>query len=263
MKIKISSGLMSILILVVLFGSVAITSAVGYWKTTTDKIPAKYSTGDAAGEYNPLDIKGSYDFSTISDVFGIPLADLAQAFLVADGPSAGAFQVKTLEETWGTTNTAEREVGTDSVRLFVAFYKGLPIELTDTTGLPGSAVDVLLSKGKPTSEQLAFMTTHRVDVLPAAVGSEPAEASESAEVKNSDVPSSTAESEESERKIKGSTSWKEVVDWGVPQAELETIIGGEIKSLSSLIKDDCAARGLEFSSVKTELQGLIDAIPLK
>ena len=118
-KMKIKSGLMAILVLVVLFGSVAITSAVGYWKITTDKIPAKYTTGDAAGEYNPLDIKGSYDFASISDVFDIPLAELGQAFLVADGPSSGAFQVKTLEETWGTSNTAEREVGTDSVRLFV------------------------------------------------------------------------------------------------------------------------------------------------
>ncbi len=263
MKIKVQSSLMAILILGVIFGSVAITSAVGYWKTTTDKVPAKYTTGDAAGEYNPMDIKGSYDFATISDVFDIPLAELGQAFLVADGPSVGAFQVKTLEETWGAINTDEREVGTDSVRLFVAFYKGLPIEMTDTTGLPGSAVDILLAKGNPTDDQLAFMKTHRVDALLAAEGTEPAEASASAEVESSDESSPSAESEESERKIKGTTTWKEVVDWGVPQADLETIAGGAIKSLSSLIKDDCAARGLEFSSIKSELQGLVDAIPVK
>ncbi len=260
---KIKSGLMAILVLVVLFGSVAVTSALGYWKTTTDKVPVKYATGDAAGEYNPVDIKGSYDFATISDLFGIPMEDLGKAFMVPDDSSAGAFQVKTLEESWEMVNTEEREVGTDSVRLFVAFYKGLPIELTDTTGLPASAVDVLLAKGKPTGEQLAFMTTHRVDAVPVVEGTDAADVSASTEGEGSEASSTDAESEESDRTVKGNTTWKEVIDWGVPQADLETIAGGEIKSLSSLIKDDCTARGLEFSSVKAELQGLIDAIPVK
>ena len=242
---KIKSGLMAILIVVVLFGSVAATSALGYWKTTTDMVPVKYTTGDTAGEYNPMDIKGSYDFTSISRLFGIPLSDLGVAFGVADGPALGAYQVKTLETVWGTVSTVEREVGTDSVRLFVAFYKGWPIEMNDTIGLPGKAVDLLLEKGMPTVKQQAFLAAHRVEALPDASGGM--------------VATVTADAS-SVRIVKGSTTWKEVIDWGVPKTDLEALAGGEIKSLSSLIKDDCTTRGLEFSSVKPQIQALVDAV---
>jgi hypothetical protein len=241
---KVKSGLMAVIILAVIFGSWAATSVLGFWKTTTDKVPVKYTTGDAQGEYNPMDIKGSYDFTTISNLFGIPLEDLGKAFSVEDNAALGAYQVKTLETIWGTVSTEEREVGTDSVRLFVAFYRGWPIEMTDSTGLPGKAVDILIEKGKPTAEQQEFMATHRIDAVPDASGET--------------VATSVAE-EASERLVKGATTWKEVIDWGVSQADLETLAGGEIKILSSLIKDDCASRGLEFSSVKTAIQALVDA----
>jgi hypothetical protein len=242
---RIKSSLMAAIILFVLFGSWAATSAVGFWKTTTDKVPVRYTTGDAAGEYNPMDIKGSYDFAAISNLFGIPLEDLGIAFSAADDAALGAYQVKTLETVWGTISTDEREVGTDSVRLFVAFYRGWPIEMADSTGLPGKAVDMLLEKGTPTAEQKAFMSTHRVDAMPEiSVGTA---ATESA-------------AETSERLVKGTTTWKEVIDWGVTKADLEVLAGGEIKILSSLIKDDCAARGLEFSSVKPQIQALVDAV---
>ena len=256
MKIRIRSGLLAIVIPAVLFGSIALTSALGLWRTTTDKIPARYTSGSAAGEYNPMDIKGSYDFGTISDLFGIPLADLANAFLVPEGTDAAAFQVKSLEEVWSEADTGGLEVGTDSVRLFVAFFKGLPIDMADTTGLPDAAADIVLAKGAPTDEQKAFLLTHRVSGIVPGVGEEAA----SPAVSSAASPAA-ATGEETERKIKGTTTWKEVLDWGVPQAELEAAVGGEIRSLSSLIKNDCAARGVEFSSVKGQLQVLVDALP--
>lgn len=160
---KIKFGQMALIIFVILFGSVAGTSALGLWKTTTDKVPVKYESGEAAGEYNPMDIKGSYDMGTISSLFEIPLEDLGAAFGVAEGTDLGAYQVKSLEEVWAAVNTEEREIGTNSVRLFVAFYLGMPIEMSDTTGLPASAVEILKEKGTPTAAQLAFMETHLVD----------------------------------------------------------------------------------------------------
>jgi hypothetical protein len=107
-----------------------------------------------------------------------------------------------------------------------------------------SAVDILLEKGTPTAEQQAFMATHRVEGLPDVSG---------------EAVVTSAEEETTEKLVKGATTWKEVIDWGVAQADLETIVGGEIKILSSLIKDDCTSRGLEFSSVKTDVQALVDA----
>lgn len=259
MKIRIRSGLLAIVIPIVLFGSVALTSALGLWKTTTDKIPAKYTTGAEAGEYNPMDIKGSYDFGTISELFGVPLEDLATAFLIPEGTDAATFQVKSLEALWSGTDTDGLEIGTDSVRLFVAFYKGLPIDMADTTGMPAAAADLVLAKGTPTDDQKTFLASHRVEGTVAG-GAEQVAASSTAAPASSPAAST---GEETERKIKGTTTWKEVIDWGVPQADLEAVAGGEIRSLSSSIKDDSAARGVEFSSVKSQLQALVDALPAK
>ena len=66
----------SIAIVVIIFGTIIATSALGIWQTTSSKIPAKYQNGVAKGEYNPDDIRGSYTFGDISDIFNIPLDDL-------------------------------------------------------------------------------------------------------------------------------------------------------------------------------------------
>lgn len=54
------------------------------------------------------------------------------------------------------------EIGTNSVRLFVALYKSLPFELSDTTYLPASAVVMLKEKAKLTQEQITFLDAHSV-----------------------------------------------------------------------------------------------------
>ena len=247
---KIKTWVMAIICIVAIFGSIAVSSAFGFWQTTTDKIPAKYSSGEAAGEYNPLDIKGSYDFATISRVFEIPLADLGIAYGVPDGPALGSFQVKTLEEIWSTVLTNNLEIGTDSVRFFVAFYKGTPMEFVDTVGIPGAAVDLLLAKGKPTEEQKSFMTSHRVDATPVASGTT---------TNSVEASKDTSTAAVSEHVVKGATTWREVLDWGVAKSDLEALLGSPISSESMLIKDDCATKGIEFSSIKSKIQSLVDA----
>jgi hypothetical protein len=249
---KIKTWVMAIICIVSIFGSVAASSAFGLWKTTADKIPAKYTSGEASGEYNPLDIKGSYDFATISRVFEIPLADLGIAYGVPDDPALGSFQVKTLEEIWSSVSTDSREIGTDSVRFFVAFYKGTPMEFVDTVGIPGAAVDLLLAKGKPTEEQKNFMASHRVDDTPVV--------SEKTNTNSIETTKDSSAAVVSEHVVKGATTWREVLDWGVAKTDLEALLGSPISSESMLIKDDCAAKGIEFSTIKSKIQSLIDAV---
>ena len=160
---KVKSYAVALTVLVVIFGSVAITSYLGQWKTTTDKVPAKYTTGEVAGEYNPADIRGSYTFSQIQDAFGIPVDELAIAFGIKDRDNA-AFQVKELETIYAPLVAQNKEVGTDSVRIFVALYKGLPITLTDTTYLPRPAVEILKSKANLNQEQQEYLNSHTVEV---------------------------------------------------------------------------------------------------
>ena len=161
---KVKSYAVALIVLLVIFGSVAVTSYLGQWKTTTDKVPAKYTQGEASGEYNPADIRGSYTFTQIEDAFGIPLEELGVAFGVKDPSKYATFQVKELETIYEPLAASGKEVGTDSVRIFVALYKGLPITLTETTYLPRPAADILKAKATLNQEQQEFIDKHTVDI---------------------------------------------------------------------------------------------------
>ena len=88
---KLKSNLLGVIVLTVLFGGIALTTALNLWTTETAKVPVKFDTGEAAGEYNPEDIRGSYAFGDISELFDIPLDDLATAFGLPDDMDAGRF----------------------------------------------------------------------------------------------------------------------------------------------------------------------------
>ena len=70
---KIKAVTMGIIILIVIFGGIGATMAVDLWTTTTDKIPVLIKDGEFAGAYNPADIRGSYTFADVADLFEIDL----------------------------------------------------------------------------------------------------------------------------------------------------------------------------------------------
>ena len=156
---------------------IAVTVATGLWQTSSDKVPRKLSVetnqtevqtsqtdatqaivADGAVQYDPADIRGSYTFGEISNLYGVPLADLAKAFQLTDA-EVEAFQVKTMKERFAD---AEQELGTASLRLFVASYLGLPYEPTEETWLPQNAVDVLMANGKMLAEQVTYIGAHTI-----------------------------------------------------------------------------------------------------
>jgi hypothetical protein len=137
---KLNSKILAVIIVVILFGGITFTTLMGWWATETSKVPAKYTEGEAAGEYNPADIRGSYTFGDVSTVFNIPIEDLAAAFNLPAAPDPAGVALKTLEDIYGDLPT---EIGTASVRLFTAWYLGLPYQPEDTDYLPLSAADIL------------------------------------------------------------------------------------------------------------------------
>ncbi len=155
----ITSKSLTIIIFVTIFGGIALASAMGWWATESSKVPVAFAEGEFAGQANPADIRGSYTFGDISNSFDVAPAVLAQAFGVqTDDPAA--FAVKDLEALYGNTDF---EIGTTSVRLFVAYYTGLPF---DTSGqeiyLPRSATEILVAKNNLTPEQLAYLEKYTV-----------------------------------------------------------------------------------------------------
>ena len=216
----LTSKPLAISIFVIMFGGIAISSALGWWQTESTKLPATYTEGEFAGQANPADIRGSYTFGDIANSFDVKPEVLAQAFQVTtDDPAA--FAIKELETMYLNSGY---EVGTNSVRLFVAFYLGLPF---DTAGeeiyLPEPASNILLNEAELTPEQLTYLETYTVDVVPASPVDGEADTTLSVD-SAAEGESAQTESEAEEYTIKGKTTFGELTQWGVPQEVIESII---------------------------------------
>jgi len=254
---NLTSKPLAVIIFVVLFGGIALTTATGWWQTTSSKEAATYTEGEFAGQSNPADIRGSYTFGDAEKNFGIPSAILAQAFLI-DSNDPATFAVKGLEEIYATS---EFEIGTGSVRLFVAFYNGLPIDLTTDTYLPEEAA-VILKERPLTPEQITYLESHTVpnpaaaSTAPEVVPTQGAESAPEAEP----TPSAATSEVSTERLVKGKTSFQEILDWGVSQEIIEQVIGAPMPNPLTKVKDYCAEKGLDFETIKPALQVEVDKV---
>ena len=157
MRVKV--WVLAAVAVVVFFGGIALSSALGYWKTTSEKIPAVIQDGENAGQADPMDIRGSYTFQNISDNFGIPIEDLARAFGVTEDPAG--FKCKDLESLYGDLSNVE--IGTASVRYFVALYKGITTQDSEAADLPAEAAAVLREKASLSDIQLEQLAQHTVE----------------------------------------------------------------------------------------------------
>jgi hypothetical protein len=245
MKMKINIRNMGIIIIVVIFAGIWATIAAGLWTTESDKIPVTYKEGEFEGLYNPEDIRGSYLFKEVSDLFEIDLDVLYKAFGL-ENINNEELKSKDLE---GLYAEADNEIGNGSVQVFVALYKNLPIVLEDTF-LPEQAVEIIMENNKElTEEQILYLKEHTV-ILPEISGEnlneEPKEQTEGTK----------DESTEEENLVKGATTFKQVLDAGITKQQIEEILGIEMPSSNMAIKDFCLEKGLSFSSVKTKLNDL-------
>jgi hypothetical protein len=182
---------------------------------------------------------------------------LAQAFGVSSESDAAVFQVKELETIYADQ---EYEIGTASVRLFVAFYTGLPYEIVGDLYLPKRAVEMLKSHADLTSEQIDYLDAHTIAIAPVAAdqtGAEPASISQTEAPLEDDE---HTESESTDRMLKGKTTFQEVLDWGVSQETIENILGGPMPNPLTKVKDHCFEVGLSFEEVKPAIQVEIDKI---
>jgi hypothetical protein len=246
----ITSKYLAVIVLVILFGGIAFSSVLGWWATESTKEPILFTEGEFAGQANPADIRGSYTFGDIEKSFNVAPEVLAQAFGITDGDPA-TFAVKEVEEFYLESGY---EIGTASVRLFVACYTGLPF---DTTGqeiyMPQSATDILLARGNLTPEQTAYLETYTVTFGESLNAEQPAVDTipESAETS-----STTTE----EYTIKGKTTFGELITWGVSQSTIEELLGAPMPDVAMTLKDYAAANGLDFETLKPDLQAEVDKI---
>lgn len=243
---KMNSKIAAALMLTLLFGGIGISKGLGVWHTESTKIPATYSSGEFAGRYDPGDIRGSYSFGDVSSAFGVPAAELAKAFAV-NAKDPAAFLIKDLATLYTEANAGGKTVETDSLRYFVALYKGLPYDMSEEGYLPAPAVEMLKAQAKLTAEQSAYLESHTVQPAVSLAGAAAAAA-----------PGETAENDDSDTTIKGKTTFNEILDWGVPREKIEEIMQGKIPSAGMAVRDYCQQQGTEFEAVRTALQEEVD-----
>jgi hypothetical protein len=257
---NLTSKPLAIIIIVVLFGGILVSSLLGWWQTESGKIPAAYTEGEFAGQANPADIRGSYTFGDIAGSFDITPETLARAFQVTSN-DPDSFAVKDLETLYGASGYA---IDVNSVRLFVAYYLGLPF---DTTGLdislPRPAADILLNEAPLTPEQAAYVTAHAVDVEPGSSsdgGADPAQTTGSAPETGATQPAPEAGTSSTDYTVKGKTTFGELIQWGVPREAIETILGEPLPDPAMKVKDYATANNLDFETLKARLQAEVDKI---
>jgi hypothetical protein len=243
---------LAVIILALIFGGILFSSAMGWWVTESTKVPVTFTEGEFAGLSNPADIRGSYTFGDIASSFDVTPEILAQAFGITEGDPA-AFAVKNLEVIYADSGV---EIGTTSVRLFVAYYSGLPF---DTTGqeiyLPQSATDLLLAMGNLTAEQTTYLEQHTVTNGASAPVTEPAPVVE-ATATSAETSSSTS----AEFTVKGKTTFGELIAWGVSQEVIEGLIGAPLPDPAMTVKDFASANNLSFETLKPALQAEVDKV---
>jgi len=287
----LTSKPLAVIIVVTLFGGILFSSALGWWQTENTKTAATYTEGQFAGQANPADIRGSYTLADIERNFGVPVAVLAQAFGVTDA-APEAFQVKSLE---ALNAGSPVEIGTASVRLFVAFYLGLPVDLSADTYLPASAVE-LLQVRPLTPEQAAYLAAHTAGgpipaaeptlppdlpaaatVTPAPSGQQVAPTIQSAPTgqggpgnqgggagqggAGTGTPAAEHTPQAAAGEVKGKTTFADLLAWGLNKEAIEQILGTAMPADTSIkVKDFCTANGLSFEPVKSALQAALDAL---
>src|SRR6056297_918379 len=250
---KIDSRWLGIMIFIVIFGSVAVSLIGGYWQTESTKAPAAFESGEFEGMPNPADIRGSYSFSDVSEVFEIPVEDLIEAFALPQGTDPEEFKNKDLELIYGELEQESTEIGNGSVKLFAALYTGLPYEIDEVTYLPLEAVGILKEKADLTEEQLLYIESNGIDV-----------SRYRAEDNSSDEPqepvAEEGEDESAERLISGKTTFAELIEWGISVETIESILEREIPDESASVRDFCTQEEIEFSLVKEKLQEEADSL---
>ncbi len=300
MKGYIKSPLLGALIVGLFAGGIILSQVLGWWATESRKVARKITTGQFAGKADPADIRGSYSLADVEKNFGVPVKELAKAFGLEQEKAPASIRAKDLEGKFAGLSASTLEIGTDSLRLFVALYVGIPYKAKESTGLPDTAYRVLKEAGKlkPEEEQAilpmlvrvsgggaavtalantsapAVTTPPAVSVAPGTPSSGGASTSSTAGgtgsniaagVSGSDSKSGTVASGSgsgaasvsgTEPLIKGKTTFKEVLAWGVTKAQIEKVLGRPMPPEGTVIKDWCTSQGLEFGTIRDALQKL-------
>jgi hypothetical protein len=255
----------------VIFGGIGLAMGLGWWKTTGgNRAPAVLRQGSFTGMYDPADIRGSTSFGNIETYFRIPAALIAEAFgIQATDPKV--VTAKFADTVYGEVpglNGGILDIGTDAVKLFVARMTGIPFVPEEATGLPESAIDMILALGAGMSEEqrqelISKAVASRTMVYDAALADDHALADPAA------IPAAVPETGAGGGGtggiavggtgfvFQGKTSFADVMAAGLTQAQIESVLGLPMGPKIQSVKDFCESKGLKYSAVRAGLSQLM------
>ena len=143
----------------------------------------------------------------------------------------------------------EVEIGNESVQIFVALFKKLPVTLEDSY-LPSRAVEILIELDKLDELQKNYFKNHQVDLVNTTDNT-----SEAIENKNE---ADTTVSNEEEQLVKGATTFQQVLNAGISKKQIEEILNEPMPPSNQLIKTYCTEKGVSFSEIKDKLNALVE-----
>lgn len=188
-------------------------------------------------------ISGNTSLQSIADTYQIDVSILYDVFQIDESLDPLLFKSKDLEAIYVA---GEVEIGNESMQAFVNYYKDLNVVFEEEVWLPQRAVDYLLDKVTTLSdEDKTYLESHGVDVVL---------------VDSSTIVLSESESDSAEGgTLSGNTTLQNIIDMGVPQDELETLLGAKIELTNQLFKDFCTDKGLSYGTMKTVVQNAINS----
>lgn len=238
---KVPVWIVPVLVLVFLFGSVAVGKATGVWQTSGSDL----RTLEGA---LPEDIRGSSTLQAASEAWGIPMADLVSLLgIPADTPAETPFK------------DLEAYVEVSVARDLISRYLGLgPVEGEDE-----SEAESVLTPAEPEAE--ATLTSEPV-VTETAVAEPEAEDAETAETTEQEAAAGTTPEHEpspiSEEEISGRSSLRQVSESsGMPLEDLYAALNLPADlSPESLLKDlRESIEGFEIEAVRTAVEEYLAA----
>jgi len=136
---------------------------------------------------------------------------------------------------------------------------GLPLNTPPTT-----AIKDLESESFDTTALKTWLGQKNNPAVPATKEDNSNPISSSEETATSTIDETTqlvpADQSSSNRTITGKTTFQELLDWGIPKEKIEKIIEAELPERSLVIKDYLTSRGVEFSTIKNQLQTELNKI---
>jgi hypothetical protein len=156
----------------------------------------------------------------------------------------------------------------------VAFYLGLPMDLSTDMYLPDAAAAILRSRSLST-EDAAYLEAHRVPDLgsgaaqpasPARPVSQPTAlpgASEPASTPGVGPQTTTEHTPVvTVGTIKGKTTFAELLEWGLKAGTIEQVLGKPLPPAPGMtVKDFCSQNGLDFETIRPALKAELDKLP--